>query len=161
MESLVWQERLMQDNPTSKHPLLCPSAQPHHAGGVVFGVQAVRDDGERQVGYLTELLPASPEVLNLASPAKPTEVLRIAASCMEGGCKHFNGTACKLATRIVDMLDPAVSSLPRCLIRRSCRWFRQEGGAACLRCPQVVTDQRNASALQLEVAGPGAEASSP
>jgi len=32
-----------------------------------------------------------------------------------------------------------VSELPSCQIRDTCRWFAEEGGAACLRCPQVVT----------------------
>jgi len=29
--------------------------------------------------------------------------------------------------------------LPACLIRATCRWYQQEGKAACHRCPQVVT----------------------
>jgi hypothetical protein len=32
-----------------------------------------------------------------------------------------------------------VESLPACRIRPDCRWFVQEGRAACLRCPQIVT----------------------
>jgi len=51
------------------------------------------------------------------------------------------------------MLDPAVSALPRCAIRPRCRWFRQEGREACLRCPLVATEQRNPSELDLAVAG--------
>ncbi len=141
-------------------PILCPSAQPDHPDAVVFGVQAMRTDQHRQVGYLTDLQPVTPEILALSGPAKPTEVLRIAAPCMGHGCRHFDGTTCALASRVAGMLDPVVSGLPRCLIRPTCRWFRQEGKAACLRCPQIVTDLREATDLQRQVAGPGAETSS-
>jgi hypothetical protein len=44
-----------------------------------------------------------------------------------------------LAVRIVARLPEVVSSLPPCNIRRTCRWFAQEGGAACRRCPQIST----------------------
>ena len=54
---------------------------------------------------------------------------------------HVVGIAgdCKLATRIVQILPAVVSGLPPCIVRASCRWYAQEGGAACLRCPQIVT----------------------
>jgi len=137
-------------------PLLCPSSQPDHPDAVVFGVQVVREDGQQQVGYLTQLQPASPEILALSGPAKPTEVLRIAAPCAKHSCQHFDGGGCKLAARVAGLLNPVVSGLPRCLIRPSCLWFRQEGKAACLRCSQVVTELRELTELQREVAGPGA-----
>jgi len=137
--------------------ILCPSAQPDQANAVVFGVQTVRPDAERpdrerRVGYLTALQPVTPEVLALSGEAKPTEVLRIAAPCVERGCRHFDGAACALAGRVVEMLNPVVSGLPRCQIRPTCRWFRQEGKAACLRCPQIVTDIREPTELQERVA---------
>ena len=40
---------------------------------------------------------------------------------------------------LVQNLAPVVSDLPSCQIRDTCRWFAEEGGEACLRCPQVVT----------------------
>jgi hypothetical protein len=106
-----------------------------------------------QVDYLTESLPATPELFAAATPDKPTEVFRAAAPCPDRGCKHFDGAKCQLAARITAILDPVVSALPRCAIRPVCRWFRQEGREACLRCPQVATEQRNASELQRSVAG--------
>jgi len=51
------------------------------------------------------------------------------------------------------MLDPVVSALPRCAIRPVCRWFRQEGRAACLRCPQVATEQAQPERAAARVAG--------
>jgi hypothetical protein len=148
----------MTSQTNSEASILCPSAQPDHADAVVFGVQTVRNDSqtadpEWRVGYLTELQPPTPAILALSAGAKPTEVLRVAAPCVGKGCRHFDGTACALAGRVVQMLDPVVSGLPRCLIRPTCRWFRQEGKAACLRCPQIVTDMRAPTELQKQVAG--------
>jgi hypothetical protein len=119
----------------------------------VFGVLTGSNTEELQVGYLTEALPATPQLLAAVAPAKPTEVFRAAAPCVERGCQHFDGANCQLAARIIAMLDPVVSALPRCAIRPVCRWFRQEGREACLRCPQVITERRNPSELQRVVAG--------
>jgi hypothetical protein len=132
---------------------LCPSVISIGSDTQVFGILTRSATAEPQVAYLTEALPATPELLAAAAPAKPTEVFRAAAPCMERGCKHFDGANCQLAARITAMLDPVVSALSRCAMRPVCRWFRQEGREACLRCPQVATEQRNPSELQRVVAG--------
>jgi hypothetical protein len=133
--------------------LLCPSVTSIGPDAQVFGVLTGSATEGLQVGYLTEPLPATSELLAAAAPAKPTEVFRAAAPCVERGCQHFDGAKCQLATRISTMLDPVVSALPRCAIRPVCRWFRQEGREACLRCPQVITERRDPSDLQRVVAG--------
>jgi hypothetical protein len=135
--------------------LLCPSVTSIGPEAQVFGVMTRSATAELQVGYLTEVLPATPELLAAAAPAAPTEVFRAAAPCVQRSCQHFDGTRCGLAARITAMLNPVVSALPRCAIRPTCLWFRQEGREACLRCPQVATEQRNSSELQRAVAGRG------
>jgi hypothetical protein len=129
---------------------MCPSAQPTSVGARVFGVQTGTAPDTR-VGYLTETHPISEKILALAGSALPTEVLRVAAPCVK--CSHHDGTGCRLAHRVATMLDPVVSSLPRCAIRPSCLWFHQEGKAACLRCPQVSTINRVPTAFDQAVAG--------
>ena len=131
----------------------CPSAQPDMAGARVFGVRRSGPDGPR-TGYLERAVEATPEVLAMAGPVPPTQVLRMAATCEESRCAHFDGTDCRLATRIVQLLPPVVAVLPRCAIRNDCRWFAQEGRAACLRCPQVVTLTNDASEVLVEAARP-------
>ncbi|MFB2972660.1 hypothetical protein ACE1CD_27180 [Aerosakkonema sp. BLCC-F183] len=42
-------------------------------------------------------------------------------------------------SKTVKILSEVVERLPRCQIRSNCRWWKQEGRAACRRCPQVVT----------------------
>jgi hypothetical protein len=133
--------------------LLCPSINPIGPDAQVFGVLTGSATGGLRVGYLTKALPATHELLAAAAPAKPTEVFRAAAPCVERGCQHFDGANCQLAARVIAAFEPAVSALPRCAIRPRCRWFRQEGREACLRCPLVATEQRNPSELQQVVAG--------
>jgi hypothetical protein len=119
-------------------PVMCPSAQPGMRDPRLIGVVTF-DEGVPRIAYLNEAVPVTEELLSSAEPAEPREVFRMAAHCEELRCTHFNGTKCKLATRIVQILPAVVDALPACLIRASCRWYTQEGKPACLRCPQVVT----------------------
>ena len=141
------------EQPVPDKPILCPSAQPDWEDAQVFGVQVTTPESGRRVGYLTEAQPVTPEILSATEPARPAEVLRVAAPCMGSGCVHFDGSTCHLAARMTSMLDPVVGGLPRCAIRPHCRWFRQEGRAACIRCPQVITELREATELQWKIAG--------
>jgi len=131
---------------------LCPSAQPGMDRAMVLGV--VQQDGSRPVvEYLNARVPATPEILALAAPLKPTEVFRLAATCAEHKCPHFDGADCRLATRVAKMLPPVVDSLPPCTIRKECRWFAQEGAAACVRCPEITTISYDLSPQVREVSG--------
>lgn len=131
---------------------LCPSAQPGMENCRVLGV--VQQDGPTPIlQYLSEQVPATEEVLAMAAPLKPTEVFRLAATCAEHRCPHFDGSDCRLATRIVQILPAVVSTLPPCIIRRECRWYSQEGAAACLRCPEITTVSYDVSPVAQEVSG--------
>jgi len=142
--------------------LFCPSAQPDMADAQVLGVLS-GSTAETRIAYLDEPLPVSDEILALLPPQlEAAEVLRFSARCEEASCAHFDGTNCQLATRIVDALSPVVSLLPRCTIRRHCRWYQQEGQAACRRCPQIVTHLVAPSPVEDAVAAtPMADTNSP
>ena len=140
----------MAADPT--RPKLCPSAQPDQDGAVAFGIIGGTPE-EPMVGYLDEPLPVTPELLQLAKPVRPTQVFRFGAPCAEGGCQHFDGASCKLGQKLAT-LPTAVDRLPRCRLRPSCRWFAEQGGAACLRCPIVVTTHHRPSAALREAADP-------
>jgi hypothetical protein len=90
-------------------------------------------------------------LLDLAGPVSPTEVFRFAATCRTSACTHFQGGACQLAARSVEILSEVSVALPHCAIRPACRWFRQEGPAICRRCPQIVTDQYSPAAEMVRV----------
>ena len=131
---------------------LCPSAQPGMDQGRILGV-VQRDGPTPMLEYLNEHVLATPEVLAMAAPLKPTEVFRLAATCAEHKCPHFDGADCQLATRIVRMMPAAVDRLPPCIIRKECRWYSQEGGAACKRCPEITTVSYDLSPQVREVSG--------
>src|SRR5215469_6278570 len=100
----------------SSAPLLCPSAQPGAPDAEIFGVVTKTAEDADRIGYLTERQPVSPDFLALSGQGLPTEVLRIASPCVTGGCKHFDGANCRLASRVTALLDPVVNSLPHCAI---------------------------------------------
>src|SRR5262249_49272487 len=131
---------------------LWPSAQPGMPECRVLGV--VQPDGPTpMVAYLNQHVPATPEVLALAAPLKPTEVFRLAATCAEHKCPHFDGANCQLATRVVRILPAVVGRLPPCVIRKECRWDSQEGEAACKRCPEITSISYDLCAQVREVSG--------
>jgi hypothetical protein len=136
----------------AEQPLKCPSAQPGMGDVQILGVIS-RDGDEPRLAYLDEALPASPPVLELAAPMDVSQVFRLSARCEERKCTHFDGVDCQLAVRIARMLPEVVDQLPPCNIRRDCRWFRQEGRAACVRCPQIMTGNHEADEVLQEVAG--------
>ncbi len=131
---------------------LCPSAQPGMDNCRVLGV--VQPGGATpRLEYLDRAIPATPEILALSAPLKPTEIYRLSATCAEHKCPHFDGADCRLATRIVSILPAVVDTLPPCPIRKDCRWFSQEGGAACKRCPEITTVNYDLSQQSREVSG--------
>lgn len=135
-----------------EHELHCPSAQPDMREAQILGV--VRGDTEApRIAYMRDRIPATADVLAQAGPALPGEIFRLAARCEQSKCTHFSGGRCQLAARIVDLLPEVADNLPPCLIRKTCRWYYQEGRAACLRCPQIVTAHREVDEVMRSVAG--------
>jgi hypothetical protein len=120
----------------------CPSSRPEIARSAVIGIVG-EDQGKRQVTFLPDPIPVTPEIRGLddtSRPARLTEFLRFAAPCARTACVHFAEESCQLARRIVEEAPAVSDALPDCAIRPTCRWHRQEGAAACLRCPGIVTD---------------------
>lgn len=121
-------------------PLMCPSAPPEWPESQLIGV-AEGTASQPRIHY-TGPQPVTKELLALAAPVTPTEVFRFAARCQQNICRYFDGSRCQLVTAVVDTLPPhqTEGSIPPCGIRSRCRWWREEGVAACRRCSQVVTD---------------------
>ena len=137
----------------ARKPLMCPSAQPDMEESAVLGVYQDTPEG-RQLAWIEKPQPVTPQLLSLTRDVDPRNVFRFAARCEERKCAHFDGQDCQLATRIVQILPLAVESLPPCSIRPECRWYQQEGKAACYRCPEVVTHLHNPSAEMTRAATP-------
>ena len=137
--------------PNTSETTLCPSSQPDKNDALVFGIVEGTVESPK-ISYLKRSQPI--KEITPSIEVKPTEMLRIASSCQEKGCSHFDGTDCRLAAKIVERLPAVTEALPPCQIRSDCRWWKQEGKSACLRCPQLVTENYYGSSLLEQVAEP-------
>jgi hypothetical protein len=117
--------------------------------GVVIGVVAGTAAHPKLIP-LDKPEPVTEEIFKLAAPHHPSEVFRIAAPCAEGGCKNFGNGFCHLAKAVVKSPE-VVDDLPFCRIRARCVWWHQEGKSACLRCPEVVTNNAATLALRAQM----------
>ena len=103
-------------------------------------------DGEMahvEVAYVAAPVSFTAELRALTEPVDAAEVLRLAGPCVEERCAHHIDNRCTLGDRVVAELPPVVQRVPRCSIRRRCRWYAEQGVAACLRCPGIVTSTRS------------------
>jgi hypothetical protein len=134
---------------------LCPSAQPDWEDAKVIGVVGGTPEAP-EAHYLQQALPVTDELLELAGPVAPAEVFRFAAPCKGSGCVHYSAeeSKCGLAEKTVRWVAAVVDKLPSCSIRPNCRWWQQEGPAACRRCPQVVTNNFAPSRVMRDAADP-------
>jgi hypothetical protein len=137
----------------SDRALSCPSARPDGEGVRIFGVVGGNAEAPR-VGYLQRPVAPSPEILALAAPAKPAAAFRFGGQCAEGACRHFTGGRCSLGERLVQLLPAVADRLVPCFLRPTCRWWHEQGPAACHRCPQVVTASAAPSAALAQAAEP-------
>jgi hypothetical protein len=138
---------------TSDHAVQCPSARPDLPDATLLGV--VRDPSAADA---VEILPVTVDaqpLIDLIPEGVPVgSILRFAAGCRESACAHFADERCRLASRIVADLPEVVDRIARCAIRPRCRWWRQEGIAACRRCPQILTEPLAATEAMIAVATP-------
>lgn len=122
-----------------KGKTLCPSSRPEVKSSVILGI-AGGTPAQPVVRILEEPIPMPALLADLLGEIHPTEVFRFASPCACGACRHFENERCGIARRVVERLDHTQGDPPECPIRSDCRWWKQEGVAACLRCSQVVTD---------------------
>lgn len=71
---------------------------------------------------------------------------RFSEPCLEDGCGNWGAGGCEVAraaARHAASAEPG--HLPQCGLRHSCRWYHQEGLAACRVCPFVLRTEPPAS----------------
>ena len=131
----------------------CPSAQPSLGNSMVLGT-VNRLGAEPSITLLEHPVKVTEGTILAfgGSHVRPTDVFRFAAPCEQCGCNNWSGSSCRVAERLVQILPASSSELPRCKLRPVCQWFAQEGGAACVRCPQVRTDDASLEAALNSVA---------
>jgi hypothetical protein len=114
---------------------LCPSARCED-GAILLGIVA----GDGRVAYLTPEVRIDQDFVERARQGRsPEKRFRFAQPCAEGACGHWTGSRCGLVENVVaEQPAAAEPTLPRCSIRRKCRWFAQRGREACSACPLVI-----------------------
>ena len=120
---------------------LCPSAR-CETDAILLGV--ITADG--RVGYLRPELRVDADFVAAAGAGRqPEKRFRFAQPCVEGRCAHWTGSRCGVIQTVLDAPEAEAAAaesrpLPRCSIRRQCRWFAEHGAAACRVCPLVIRD---------------------
>lgn len=102
-----------------------------------------------RVAYITPAVPSENVLDTLPSDDAGGSLesrYRFAGPCVTSSCGFWNGDHCGLGARLAadhqKVADPAESELPKCAIRRDCRWFAEQGRSACAACSYVITDAR-------------------
>ncbi|MGW4498580.1 hypothetical protein ACWENR_08175 [Micromonospora sp. NPDC004336] len=97
-----------------------------------------------RVAYVTPPLPAEVALAQAGPGAAVESTYRLAGPCVTARCGFWTGEHCGLGERLVasyrETAGTREAALPRCAIRRTCRWYAEQGAAACAACSHVVTD---------------------
>lgn len=117
--------------------ILCPSAR-CKAGATLLGV--VREDGT--IAFLPAGFEVDEDFVRLVRQGRnPESRFRFADRCIEGACQQWKDHHCTVPGKVRSRLDVLPESgEPDCAVRPYCRWYRQDGAAACDICPLVITD---------------------
>ncbi|HEX5543593.1 MAG TPA: hypothetical protein VFX60_18920 [Micromonospora sp.] len=102
-----------------------------------------------RVAYVTPAVPTENvlDTLSADEAGRPLEKgYRFAGPCVTSSCGYWTGDHCGLGAKVAasyrEVTDPADDALPKCAIRRDCRWFAEQGRAACTPCSYIATDAR-------------------
>ena len=136
MTALEAKKPILESKPDGK---LCPSSTLQE-GAILLGI--VMPDGS--VAYAKDRIVVDENFVRGTQGGTPAEQrFRFSSPCMKGACNQWTGSRCGVIDEVVEAVGGDVpSSLPHCSIRPQCRWFAQQGAAACGACPLVITDQR-------------------
>jgi hypothetical protein len=115
----------------------CPSSL-GQVGSNLLGV--VNPSGT--IGFFKDPVEVTPEFLEEAGDIDSIERrFRFSNKCIQSGCKQWTGKECGVIKAVLALDSiPATNDLPDCSIRKTCRWYSQEGAAACNGCRYVVTN---------------------
>jgi hypothetical protein len=117
---------------------ICPSGR-CQAGSALLGIL-----GPGGSVIFTPGLPALDEVQAAQFAQKGgSSSFRFSESCQDSRCLNWQNERCEVASAAVIRNDDLPTNLPACGIRARCRWFAQEGRAACGACPMVMRQTRS------------------
>ena len=110
--------------------MLCPS-YPQQAATLEIGVR----DADGTIRFHATPIALSPQVGARRAEARAADSqARFAGPCATTACTYW-GNGCRLGRFVA---DGAPRDGQPCAISERCRWFAENGSAACQRCDQVV-----------------------
>ena len=126
----------------------CPSAPHQHPEARLLGV-VLEEEGEARVAYLDKGTALPDDFDADALGIDPGHALRFSAPCANHGCGQWRDGGCGLGKAIIAQLAPVVDVAPSCTLRKTCRWYTENGTASCVRCPQVTTRAHPSKAVHV------------
>ena len=133
-------------NEESHRELLCPSSECSETNRLLG---YVRPDG--RVERFPEPVAIDRATARAAAHDAALRLrLRFVGPCAQGGCRNWGEGKCKVAALAVaaasdvGILEKSKKVRP-CSIRSECRWFYEQGPAACKACEYVVTELMRAA----------------
>ena len=118
--------------------ILCPSSRAQ-TGARLLGIR--QEDG--RVAILPEPLKIDESFIDISNQlATAEQQFRFTNKFVESGCKQWTGQRCGVADNLIQASQSLKleTTLPKCGIRGQCRWYHQNGAAACKICPLVITE---------------------
>src|SRR4051812_6355918 len=115
----------------------CPSAAAESRDARIFGL-VLGAPGAPRVEYLVQPEQFAKAMESQLGGLHPGEVFRLTSPCVEARCHHYSGHHCRLGERVAKAQNGTAASLAACPIRGQCRWFAEQGGAACDPCSRVI-----------------------
>lgn len=127
----------------------CPSStcEPGH---LLLGI--VRPDGTlSHISPPIEVDVSFVEKASAKGQRLPESRFRFAGPCVESSCCHWLGERCSVGDEVASAAERPDGSykLNPCHIRPTCRWWAQNGGAACQICPLIVRSPTLTPSAQL------------
>lgn len=132
--------------------MLCPSTTLDRATALI-GLVDRAEHAEGRITYMVDRCDVPRALHDAAGEIDVGTVARLAGPCAQSGCAHHTSGGCTLAERITATLPVVVDRLPTCSIRRTCRWWHDQGAAACHRCP-AITSSAPAEPTMVSVGAP-------
>lgn len=114
--------------------LLCPSYQ-CVSGAQLIGIA----QANQQIEFIGNPIRIDRQFVKIAQEGRPPETrFRFAKKCGKSICANWAGGHCGLIAELRDNREGLGGELPNCGIRDRCRWYAEQGAAACDICPNIV-----------------------
>lgn len=112
---------------------LCPAFHCTE-GALIIGVNE-----DQKTNFLPRTITVDDQFASIVVDEPLAARFRFASTCRQEGCAHYHRRSCQLIHSELKERNPPirVSNLPKCAIRKDCRWYAEKGFYACSICPDI------------------------